>query len=649
MRIADGGEYALPIGGRHGRNWQPGRGAVQVNPMGPGTEDAPHHRLGRRAVLGMSVSVAAATLAGRAIAAPSNTLVWDIAAGPQYVDPVMGTAAQANVMVVQNVYERLVWYDGAGQTPIPWLAKSWKVADNGQRYVFELLQGIKFQDGTDFNAQAVKFSFDRAVLMDDPTGIGSFFPTGTAAPGILKGAWGFSKSFGIGKDYSQSAVDVYMAAGGVKVLGPYTVEFNLAQPYASFIADIATFMGSIVSPSYVMAHWKQPADGRGFISGATAGARDDWMLYHACGTGPYELATFDKATANIVMRANPHYWGGPQGKIRPKLQTVIVRTTLDQATRLLDLKAGAVDVADINTAAIFDVIDKNKWLNDGNIAPIIADVSVPGPFPWLTIYFAKMNEKIQNPDGSPAAFQPFADIRVRKAFAGVLNNADVRRNVFNGFAEPITWGLTPAQLGYDPKLTKSYSYDPAEAKKLLLEAGKDLGFSEDHPKEMDIIYNAAAPWQGYIATQVAANISGLDVGLKMNVKALSFTEYVNSWRSKLTGFSIHSTFSLTPDPNSWLSAFGTGAGFWARTSSYDNPKADALYTQQFQTLDPKQRAALIAQMMQLVNNDMDWVWIGAATAYGQPTFNPNVLRSSVKGFYYNPTYQGFYFAALWKE
>jgi len=53
--------------------------------------------------------------------------------------------------------------------------------------------------------------------------------------------------------------------------------------------------------------------------------------------------------------------------------------------------------------------------------------------------------------------------------------------------------------------------------------------------------------------------------------------------------------------------------------------------------------------MQTVNDDVDWVWIGAATAYGQPTFNPNVLRTSVKGFYYNPTYQGFYFPALWKE
>lgn len=594
--------------------------------------------------------IGVALIAGSAAATPPNTLVWDIAAGPQYVDPVMGTAAQANVMVVQNVYERLVWYDGAGSKPIPWLAKSWKAEDGGQRYIFELRQGIKFQDGTDFNAAAVKFSFDRAVLMDDPTGIGSFFPTGTAAPGILKGAWEFSKSFGVGKNYSQAAVDKYMAAGGVKVLGPYTVEFNLAQPYASFISDIATFMGSIVSPTYVIAHWKQPTDPtHGYIQGATAGARDDWMLYHACGTGPYDLATFDKATANVVLRADPHYWGGPQGKIKPSLQTVIIRTTLDQATRLLDLKAGAVDIADINTAAIFDVIDKNKWLNDGKIVPTIPGVSVPGPFPWLTIYFAKMNEKIQNPDGTPAAFQPFADIRVRKAFADVLNDADIRRNVFNGFAEPITWGLTPAQFGYDPKTTKSYAYNLAEARTLLVAAGKDLGFSPDHPKDMDIIYNAAAPWQGYIATEVAANLNGLNVGLKMNVKALSFTEYVNSWRSKLTGFSIHSTFSLTPDPNSWLSAFGTGAGFWAHTSTYDNPKADALYTQQFQALDPKQRAALISQMMQLVNNDVDWVWIGAATAYGQPTFNPNVLRSSVKGFYYNPTYQGFYFAALSKQ
>jgi ABC-type transport system substrate-binding protein len=610
-------------------------------------------RRGWTAVRCFCVIVALTALLGAALCVPASaagTLVWDIAAGPQYVDPVLGTAAQANVTVVQNVYERLVWYDGAGTTPIPWLASSWEMQDNGQRYIFKLRKGIKFQDGTEFNAAAVKFSFDRAVLLDDPTGIGSFFPTGTAAPGILKGAWEFSKAFGVGKDYSQVAVDKYLAAGGVKMLDPYTVEFNLAQPYGAFISDIATFMGSIVSPSYVVAHWSKPKDpSAGYIDGVNAGQRDDWMLYHACGTGPYDLATFDKATANVVLKENPQYWGGPEGKIKPSLQTVIIRTTLDQATRLLDLKSGTVDIADISTAAIFDVIDKKQWLENGKIVPIIPGVSVPGPFPWLTLYFAKMNVKMQNPDGTPAAFQPFSDIRVRKAFADALDTADIRHNVFNGFADPISWGLTPAQFGYDPKIKAAYSFNLDEAKKLLLDAGKDLGFSPDHPKDMVIIYNAAAPWQGYIATEEAANINKLNVGLKIDVKALSFTEYVNSWRSKLTGFSIHSTFSLTPDPNSWLSAFGTGAGFWARTSSYDNPKADALFTKQFQALDPKERAGAIDELMQVVNDDVDWVWIGAATAYGQPTFNPNVLRSSVQGFYYNPTYQGFYFPALSKQ
>src|SRR5260370_41942436 len=124
---------------------------------------------------------------------------------------------------------------------------------------------------------------------------------------------------------------------------------------------------------------------------------------------PDNWETFDKAAARVVLKANPNYWGGPAGKIKPRLQTIVIKATLDQATRLLDLKAGTVDIADISTAAIFDVIDKKKWLDEHKIEPIIPGVSVPGQYPWLTIYFAKMNLKIKNPDGTPAAFQPFAD------------------------------------------------------------------------------------------------------------------------------------------------------------------------------------------------------------------------------------------------
>lgn len=54
------------------------------------------------------IVVLALTVATGVAVGAADTLVWDIAAGPQYVDPVMGTSAQANVMVLQNVYERLV-------------------------------------------------------------------------------------------------------------------------------------------------------------------------------------------------------------------------------------------------------------------------------------------------------------------------------------------------------------------------------------------------------------------------------------------------------------------------------------------------------------------------------------------------------------
>src|SRR6516162_11874359 len=278
-----------------------------------------------------------------------------------------------------------------------------RLGDHGRRPApcLQAPQGDQVPGRQCVRCQRGQVLFDRAVLLDDPIGIGSFFPTGTAAPGIFKGAWEFSKSFGVGKDYSQAAVDKYLAAGAVKVIDPETVEFNLAQPYAAFISDMATFMGSIVSPAYVTAHWKKPSDPqRGFMPGVTAGQRDDWMLYNASGTGPYALSTFDKATGNVVLKANPTYWGGPQAQIKPNVQSVIVRATLDQATRLLDLKSGSVDIADITTASVFDVIDKQTWLDQRKIQPIIPGVSVPGPNPWLTIYFAKMNFKIKNPDGS---------------------------------------------------------------------------------------------------------------------------------------------------------------------------------------------------------------------------------------------------------
>jgi ABC-type transport system substrate-binding protein len=194
-----------------------------------------------------------------------------------------------------------------------------------------------------------------------------------------------------------------------------------------------------------------------------------------------------------------------------------------------------IDIADIH-AAIFDVIDKKKWLDGGKIEPVIPGVSVPGQNPWLTIYFAKMNLKVKNPDGTLNAFQPFQDVRVRKAFASAIDTADIRRNVFNGFAEPTSWGLTPAQFGYDAAVKAAYSFNLEQAKKLFRSRKKTWAARQ----ALDLVSSTTHAPGG---TSRRRSRKHQNLNVSRWTSALSFTEYVNSWRSQLTSFSIHSTFS----------------------------------------------------------------------------------------------------------
>src|SRR5919201_6642452 len=118
---------------------------VLLPPRSAGRKDGRETERGQGMRQLVHVIVVALALVVRAgVAHASNdTLVWDIAAGPQYVDPVMGTTAQANVMVLQNVYERLVWYDGPGTQPIPWLASGWGGKKGGGGRGFQLRKGGK--------------------------------------------------------------------------------------------------------------------------------------------------------------------------------------------------------------------------------------------------------------------------------------------------------------------------------------------------------------------------------------------------------------------------------------------------------------------------------------------------------------------------
>ena len=100
-------------------------------------------------LLGLSTAAMAAT--------PKDVLVVAQIAEPKSMDPATVTAVN-DFRILMNVYNGLVRYKDGTLEVEPSLAESWDISDDGKVYTFQLRKGVKFHDGTDFNAGAVKFN-----------------------------------------------------------------------------------------------------------------------------------------------------------------------------------------------------------------------------------------------------------------------------------------------------------------------------------------------------------------------------------------------------------------------------------------------------------------------------------------------------------
>ena len=188
--------------------------------------------------------------------------------------------------VADLVFDHLATYDYDGEV-MPELAKSWEFSEEGDEITFHLREDVKFHDGTKFDAQAVKFNFERIM---DPE---------VASPAREK----FSKRI-----------------EEIEVIDDYTVRFKLTGPDAAFIdlyvVDNATMM---MSPASVKKHGKD-------------------VDLHPVGTGPFEFAEYKQASYVELVR-NEDYWKGA-----PKLSEVIFKPIPELQSRIAELETGGVDL-----------------------------------------------------------------------------------------------------------------------------------------------------------------------------------------------------------------------------------------------------------------------------------------------------------------
>ena len=145
-------------------------------------------------------SVAAASLlafsaTGAHAAAHAGSVTIGMQLEPPVLDPTAGAAAAIDEITYSNIFEGLVRFGEDGSIN-PGLAESWEIDPFGLVYTFNLRKGVKFHDGTDFDANDVKFSLDRIAAEDSAN--------------------------------AQKAL--YASILGVEVIDPHTVRVELQQP-----------------------------------------------------------------------------------------------------------------------------------------------------------------------------------------------------------------------------------------------------------------------------------------------------------------------------------------------------------------------------------------------------------------------------------
>jgi ABC-type transport system substrate-binding protein len=237
----------------------------------------------RRALSGLVVLSTLALLATAPGGQPKRggVLTWATHQDVDQTDVHKSFALLTGMVLGRNVFDRLVEHNEKLEI-VPRLAERWETSADGKTWTFHLRKGVRFHDGTPFNAEAVKFNVDRAL------------------------------------DPQQRLVAGRFAYGGVQsaeVAGEHTVRLLTREPVGALLDNMAdSGFGAIQSPKSIK---EAPASG-----------------IVPTGTGPFRFGSWT-AGDQLVLEANPDYWDG-----RPYLDRIVVKPVPEGATRASLLETG---------------------------------------------------------------------------------------------------------------------------------------------------------------------------------------------------------------------------------------------------------------------------------------------------------------------
>jgi peptide/nickel transport system substrate-binding protein len=196
--------------------------------------------------------------------------------------------------IVNMFQDTLVALDWDGRTPVPYLAKSWTISEDGRTYTFKLRDDVSFCSGKKFTAEDVVYSFKR---LKDPA---------------IKGPYAWR-------------------AGNIKELratDPYTVEYELEEPFSELLLQLTMFTNVIHNRESVEALGK------------------DYGIKGADGTGPWCFESWQPRTEIVLKRHDAYKWGPSMYKNKGpvKFEKLVIKIIPEDSSRVAAMMAGKFDV-----------------------------------------------------------------------------------------------------------------------------------------------------------------------------------------------------------------------------------------------------------------------------------------------------------------
>jgi peptide/nickel transport system substrate-binding protein len=435
----------------------------------------------RRRVSGALASIAAALVLAacgqtdtKSAAEKSPSAQTAASAGPRGTLavglPTLGTAenylpwleaGREGWLVLGALYESLVDSDPVTGDYTPCLAERYEIEDGGGTWRFFLKHGVKFHDGGDLTADDVKFSYEMYV-----------------------------------SDHSVNAAKPVFTAlvEGVDIVDPHQIVFRLKRVDVTFLGRFGNSAFGVASKKYVERVGEKEAAAK------------------PVGSGPFRFVEH-KRQVSVTFEAVPDHW-----RETARFKTLELRRIPDQAARLAMLRAGEIGVTEVpfklkrEAEAAGMKLIKLPWASiyhvqlGGQLLPSreTFDPSVP----WVGDY--------DNPESQRRA------LLVRRALNLAIDRQAIIDGVFEGEGVPATAPYFVPGSEFVPGDLKPYPYDPAEAKRLMAEAGYAKGF----PREFDMLL---MPWVGRSEmVDVSEAVAGYwerNLGLRIKRRPIDFGNY----------------------------------------------------------------------------------------------------------------------------